>query len=89
MAQGQRGGRCLALDRLKQCRQLVLLAACGGTSEVPVTVPAGAQARGLTVEACTYEARDVEYAAECGPLIVPENRSDPGSRLDDSHFTPP
>ncbi len=60
----------------------VLLAACGGAEEAPITVPAQAQAGDLIdLEACIYEAGDVEYAADCGTLVVPENRSDPGSRL--------
>jgi pimeloyl-ACP methyl ester carboxylesterase len=59
----------------------LLVAACG-PSEAPITVPAGAQAGDLVgLEPCTYEAGDVEYAADCGTLVVPENRSDPGSRL--------
>jgi len=58
-----------------------LLPACGG-KEAPITVPAGAQAGNLVgLEACTYEANDVEYAADCGTLVVPENRGDPNSRL--------
>jgi len=60
----------------------LLLAGCGGTEEVPITVPAGAQAGDLVdLEPCTYEAGDVEYAADCGKLVVPENRSEPTSRL--------
>ena len=47
----------------------------------PITVPAGAKAGDLILEPCTYEAGDVEYAADCGTLVVPENRSDPNSRL--------
>ena len=59
----------------------VLVAACGPI-ESPITVPAGAQAGDLVrLEACTYEADKVEYAADCGTLVVPENRSDPNSRL--------
>jgi len=58
------------------------LAGCGGSGNAPVTVPEGAQAGDLVdLEPCTYEVMDVEYAAECGTLIVPENRSDPNSRL--------
>ena len=61
---------------------VLLLAACGGAKESPITVPEGAQAGDLVdLEPCTYEARDVEYAADCGTLIVPENRNDPNSRL--------
>jgi len=59
----------------------ILLAACGGSQETPIVVPTGAQAGDLTMESCTYEAGDVEYAADCGTLVVPENRSDPNSRL--------
>ena len=60
----------------------LLLASCGGTGGEPMTVPTGAQAGDLVnLEPCTYEANDVEYAADCGTLIVPENRSDPNSRL--------
>ena len=58
-----------------------LLSACGGSKEAPVVVPEGAQAGDLALEPCSYEAREVEYAADCGTLVVPENRSDPGSRL--------
>jgi pimeloyl-ACP methyl ester carboxylesterase len=60
----------------------LMLAACGGAKEAPVTVPAGAQAGDLVgLEPCTYKAGDVEYAADCGTLVVPENRADPNSRL--------
>jgi pimeloyl-ACP methyl ester carboxylesterase len=60
----------------------LMLAACGGAKEVPVTVPAGAQAGDLVgLEPCAYKAGDVEYAAGCGTLVVPENRADPHSRL--------
>ena len=63
----------------------VLLAACG-PSEAPITVPAGAQAGDLVIEPCTYKIKtglfsSVEYAADCGTLVVPENRGDPASRL--------
>jgi pimeloyl-ACP methyl ester carboxylesterase len=62
---------------------ILALAACIGSKEPePITVPEGAQAGDLVgLEACTYEAGDVEYAADCGTLVVPENRSDPNSRL--------
>ena len=52
-----------------------LLLACS-SKEAPLTVPAGAQAGDLVdLEPCTYEAKKVEYAADCGTLVVPENRS--------------
>jgi len=60
----------------------LMVAACGGANEVPVTVPAGAQAGDLVgLEPCTYEANKVEYDAGCGTLVVPENRANPNSRL--------
>jgi hypothetical protein len=59
-----------------------LVAACSAPEAPAPTVPASAQAGDLVnLEPCTYEAKDVEYAADCGTLIVPENRSDPNSRL--------
>jgi pimeloyl-ACP methyl ester carboxylesterase len=59
-----------------------LLPACGGKEEAPITVPEGAQAGDLVgLEPCTYEAKDVEYAADCGTLVVPENWDNPNSRL--------
>ncbi len=61
----------------------MLLTACGGAEEPePVTVPAGAHAGDLVgMEACTYETGDVEFGAKCGILTVPENRSNPNTRL--------
>ncbi len=63
---------------------LMFLGACGGNEEVPTfTVPEGAQAGDLFLEPCLYtvEADQVEYAADCGTLVVPENRKNPDSRL--------
>jgi pimeloyl-ACP methyl ester carboxylesterase len=58
-----------------------LLPACGA-KEAPITVPAGAQAGELVgLEPCTYEANKIKYDADCGTLVVPENRGDPASRL--------
>jgi pimeloyl-ACP methyl ester carboxylesterase len=50
------------------------------------TLPRGAQAGDLIMEPCTYRAkrgrlRSVEYAADCGTLVVSENREKPSSRL--------
>ncbi len=60
---------------------VTMLAACGG-KQAPVTVPEGAQAGELVGrEPCMYERGDVEYAADCGTLVVLENRSEPDSRL--------
>lgn len=60
----------------------LLLAGCVGKGETPVAVPAGAQPGELVgLEPCIYEANKVEYEADCGTLVVPENRADPNSRL--------
>ena len=47
----------------------------------PVSVPKGAQAGDLIMEPCSYATEQGGYAAECGTLVVPENRADPQSRL--------
>lgn len=60
----------------------LLLVACSGGEEVPITVPSGVQVGNLVdLEPCTYVIGDFEFAAECSTLVVPENRSDPNSRL--------
>jgi pimeloyl-ACP methyl ester carboxylesterase len=46
-----------------------------------VSVPAGAKAGDLTLHPCTYATEAGATLADCGTLAVPENRSDPGSRL--------
>jgi RND superfamily putative drug exporter len=46
-----------------------------------VTVPAGAKAGQLSLHPCQYGTDAGRYAADCGTLIVPENRAKPGSRL--------
>ena len=50
----------------------------GGTA---VSVPAGAKAGQLTLHPCHYGTEQGSYAADCGTLVVPENRAKPGSRL--------
>jgi len=58
-----------------------LLPACLGKGD-PVAVPAGARAGDLVgLEPCTYEANKKKYDADCGTLVLPENRSNPDSRL--------
>jgi pimeloyl-ACP methyl ester carboxylesterase len=47
----------------------------------PVSVPAGAEAGDLILEPCEYATESGTYAADCGTLVVPENRADPQSRL--------
>jgi len=49
--------------------------------EESIVVPGGARAGDLILEPCTYATEDGSYGADCGTLVVPENRADPGSRL--------
>ena len=46
-----------------------------------VSVPKGAHAGDLILERCTYATENGGYQADCGTLVVPENRADPSSRL--------
>jgi pimeloyl-ACP methyl ester carboxylesterase len=50
-------------------------------SATAVSVPAGAHAGQLTLKSCSYSTEKGPYAADCGTLVVPENRHDPKSRL--------
>jgi len=59
----------------------LVLTACSGAKESQITVPAGAKAGDLLLEPCTFRSGDVEYAADCGTLVVPENRSNANSQL--------
>lgn len=52
-----------------------------GSGDGAVSVPAGAKAGDLTLKACSYHTEKGSYAADCGTLVVPENRADPRSRL--------
>src|SRR5205814_2181574 len=46
-----------------------------------VSVPAGAKAGQLILHPCHYATEKGSYAADCGTLVVPENRAKRGSRL--------
>jgi pimeloyl-ACP methyl ester carboxylesterase len=46
----------------------------------PVSVPSGAVAGDLILDPCSSTEKG-SYAADCGTLVVPENRADPSSRL--------
>jgi pimeloyl-ACP methyl ester carboxylesterase len=46
-----------------------------------VSVPEGAKAGDLILEQCDYATENGSYAADCGTLVVPENRADAQSRL--------
>jgi pimeloyl-ACP methyl ester carboxylesterase len=47
----------------------------------PVSVPSGAHAGQLTMKPCTYATEGGSYRADCGTLVVPENRAKSDSRL--------
>ena len=51
------------------------------SSPEAVSVPQGAHAGQLTMHSCTYPTENGGYRADCGTLVVPENRADPRSRL--------
>ena len=46
-----------------------------------VSVPPGAHAGQLDLHSCHYATEDGRYAADCGTLVVRENRHEAGSRL--------
>jgi pimeloyl-ACP methyl ester carboxylesterase len=52
-----------------------------GPGDDSVSVPAGAKAGDLILERCEYGTEDGSYAADCGTLVVPENRHKADSRL--------
>ena len=58
----------------------LILMACDSSDTSP-TVPPGAEPDDLTLEPCTFKTDDGEYDADCGTLVVPENRAKTDSRL--------
>src|SRR5215218_897955 len=46
-----------------------------------VSVPSDAHAGQLTLKSCSYKTEQGAYRADCGTLVVPENRANPHSRL--------
>src|SRR4249920_3142404 len=52
-----------------------------GTGSDPPSVPSGAHAGQLRLHSCHYTTAKGGYAADCGTLVVPENRADPQSGL--------
>src|SRR5579863_1717517 len=46
-----------------------------------ISVPRGAHAGQLSMHPCTYPTQNGPYRAQCGTLVVPEDRADPHSRL--------
>jgi len=73
--------RCLGIVALSVTVLAVL--SCGGSDHVEARMQprAGAAVGDFSVEPCVHVAREVEYAAECGTLVVPENRTANSSRL--------
>jgi pimeloyl-ACP methyl ester carboxylesterase len=59
----------------------ILLSSCGAQNDFDYLIPEDAQNGDLQLEECTFEISKEDYAADCGTLIVPENRTDPESRL--------
>ncbi len=51
------------------------------TKSGAITVPAGAKAGDIFLKSCPIKISGVKYQADCGTLVVPENRSNPNSRL--------
>jgi pimeloyl-ACP methyl ester carboxylesterase len=51
------------------------------SSPETVTVSQGAHAGQLSMHPCTYPTENGAYSADCGTLVVPEDRADPRSRL--------
>lgn len=60
---------------------LTLLTGCGGISTQEIAPVDGEEGELIIWEVCNYKNGSVKYAADCGTLIVPENRSNPESRL--------
>jgi pimeloyl-ACP methyl ester carboxylesterase len=51
------------------------------SSPATVSIPRDAHAGQLTMHPCTYPTENGNYRADCGTLVVAENRADPRSRL--------
>jgi pimeloyl-ACP methyl ester carboxylesterase len=51
------------------------------TNDSTVVVPSGAKAGDLILERCEYGTEGGSYRADCGTLVVPENRHEADSRL--------
>src|ERR1700685_4662880 len=51
------------------------------SSPAAISVPQGAHAGQLAMHPCTYTTENGAYRADCGTLVVPEDRADPRSRL--------
>lgn len=73
-------GRVIAL--LLAVGLLLALAYPGLSKAAPLAVPSGARAGQLVdLRSCTFPTESGSYAADCGTLVVPEDRANPRSRL--------
>ena len=52
-----------------------------GTASDPLSVPSGTDAGQLRLHPCQYATENGSYRADCGTLVVPENRHEAHSRL--------
>lgn len=85
-AQREKGGRAFAPARIAGLVVIGLVVVALGwlrlsSGDDAVSVPSGAMAGDLTLHDCRYETEGGGYAADCGTLVVPENRHEAGSRL--------
>ena len=81
-----KGGRALTPARIVALVVIGLLMLGLGyihvaSGEDAVSVPSGAKAGDLILHECDYATEDGSYAADCGTLVVPENRHNADSRL--------
>src|SRR3954454_6240602 len=71
--------RVIALIIVTLLAGALVVMASGGNSAV--SVPRGAHSGQVFLPSCTYSTEAGEYPADCGTLVVPENRQNPTSRL--------
>src|SRR3954454_20859106 len=71
--------RVIALIIVTLLAGALVVMASGGNSAV--SVPRGAHAGQVFLHSCTYSTEAGKYPADCGTLVVPENRQNPTSRL--------
>ena len=85
-AEQEKGGRAFTPARIAALVVIGLVVVALGylhvsSGEDSVSVPSGAKAGDLTLHDCDYATDDGGYAADCGTLVVPENRHKADSRL--------
>jgi pimeloyl-ACP methyl ester carboxylesterase len=85
-AQQEKGGRAFTPARIVALVVIGLVVVALGylhvsSGEDSVSVPSGAKAGDLNLHDCDYATEDGGYAADCGTLVVPENRHEADSRL--------